>query len=247
MNWKNIPLLFLLVLFCRIRLGFYYLITKNKDKLNTHIENEKLFFSKCLLKIVGIDKNLNFSIKTKELPSNFIYICNHRSFTDILITEVLFSKFNNKHSIYIAKEELKNKFLFGKLLVYFKAYFIKRGEQESSKDMMSFIKNTNNEETNKGFVIFPEGTRNISGEIGLQKFEKGVDLISRKYKIPVVPVYISGFPESYYEKWDLNKQSDIEVTVGEAFFPSKDISTEENYKNFLTINSKNSPTSNFIQ
>jgi 1-acyl-sn-glycerol-3-phosphate acyltransferase len=42
----------------------------------------------------------------------------------------------------------------------------------------------------RGLVMFPEGTRSVSGEIG--RFKRGVALMATELAVPIVPAYIHG-------------------------------------------------------
>lgn len=86
---------------------------------------------------------------------------------------------------FMAKEELfqKNK-LVSWVLRHLHAYPIKRGARDSSgidKALEGLKKGWN-------FVIFPEGTRSKTGELGKPK--SGVSMVAAQAGVPVAPVFI---------------------------------------------------------
>lgn len=64
-------------------------------------------------------------------------------------------------------------------------------------------------------VIFPEGTRSISGEI--LPFERGAAFIASKARVDIVPVYIQGLYEIWPAKASLPKwQGKITLLIGKT-------------------------------
>ncbi len=77
----------------------------------------------------------------------------------------------------------------------------------------------------KILCIFPEGQRSIDGQI--KKFKKGVGILMKELKVPVVPVAIRGT----YEAWPRGKKwprpHTISVCFGEAISGVEEISLEK--------------------
>ena len=78
----------------------------------------------------------------------------------------------------------------------------------------------------RALLIFPEGTRSRSGELG--KFRRGASLLSLLTNCPIIPVHIDGThlilpPDSYrpqgFKTWLKLKRHRIEVRFGAAHFP----------------------------
>lgn len=91
--------------------------------------------------------------------------------------------FKGKYT-FMAKEELFRSRLFGWLIRKLGAFPVKRG----AKDLAAI--DTAIESIHKGrtFIIFPEGTRSKTGELGKPK--SGVSLIAVRAKAPVIPVFV---------------------------------------------------------
>jgi 1-acyl-sn-glycerol-3-phosphate acyltransferase len=82
---------------------------------------------------------------------------------------------------------------------------------------------------NRTLVLFPEGTRSRTGEIG--EFKPGVGMLSVVYRVPVVPARISGVTRSIVSYWfdrdfvraglrtKPNRRGLIEVRFGPPIYP----------------------------
>lgn len=115
-----------------------------------------------------------------ENKSGIIIASNHVSNNDPpFIGIVLKSKF-----AFMAKEELFKNRLFGWLIGKLGAFPVKRG----AKDFAAVDKAIASLDEGRTFIIFPEGTRSKTGELGRPK--SGVSIIAVRAKAPVVPVFI---------------------------------------------------------
>ncbi len=110
----------------------------------------------------------------------YIIASNHVSNNDPPVVGITF---RGKYS-FIAKEELFRNPLFAWLIKRLGAFPVKRG----SKDSSAIEKALQSLENGRIFVIFPEGTRSKTGELGRPK--SGVTLIAAQAKVPVVPVFV---------------------------------------------------------
>lgn len=108
--------------------------------------------------------------------------CNHFSAVDC----GYMAKAYNKDVFFLAKKELFEKKLFAKIIKSFGAIPIDR-DNPDMKTMLSVIKIL---KADHKLVIFPEGTRNVSGTDELQELKGGVAIFAVKSKKPVVPVMI---------------------------------------------------------
>lgn len=136
--------------------------------------------------IIWIIYHIKFSIKLigkENIPKKggIIIASNHVSNFDPPMVGITFKGV----CTFMAKEELfqKNK-LFTWVLKHLHAYPIKRGARDSSgidKALDGLKKGWN-------FVIFPEGTRSKTGELGKPK--SGVSMVAAQAGVPVAPVFI---------------------------------------------------------
>jgi 1-acyl-sn-glycerol-3-phosphate acyltransferase len=65
----------------------------------------------------------------------------------------------------------------------------------------------------RSIIIFPEGTRTVTGEIG--SFKAGAIMLSRRAKVPIIPVYIRGTLQSMPKSTKFPRPAKIEVVFGE--------------------------------
>ncbi|HEX9898927.1 MAG TPA: lysophospholipid acyltransferase family protein, partial [Candidatus Methylomirabilis sp.] len=64
----------------------------------------------------------------------------------------------------------------------------------------------------KGLCVFPEGERSVDGRV--RPFRKGVGILARELKVPVLPAHISGAFESWPRGQSLPKIHRIRVRFG---------------------------------
>jgi len=91
----------------------------------------------------------------------------------------------------------------------------------------------------KVVVIFPEGARTRSGE--LMEFKKGVAILSRELRVPIVPVGLVGTYESWSIYDRLPKPTKVNVVIGKPIHPnskSYEEITEELQRRVLELLSK---------
>jgi len=65
---------------------------------------------------------------------------------------------------------------------------------------------------NSSVLIFPEGTRSTSGDMG--QFKKGAIILSREARIPIVPAYISGTLKSMPKSVKFPRPEKIDIIYG---------------------------------
>ena len=70
---------------------------------------------------------------------------------------------------------------------------------------------------NECLLIYPEGTRSVTGE--LQPFKPGLGLLAYESKSPIVPTYIEGTYHALPKGKSLPRKSRIRVTFGEPIIP----------------------------
>lgn len=115
----------------------------------------------------------------------FILAPNHQSFFDGLFVAVFLKNKLMKQTYFYAKEKhIKNK------LVKFVANKHNVIIMDLSDLKTSLQKMAEVLKRGKNIIIFPEGTRTLSGELG--DFKKTFAILSRELNIPIVPVAING-------------------------------------------------------
>lgn len=141
----------------------------------------------------------------------YIIACNHVSNNDPPLVGVVFK---GKYT-FMAKEELFKNPIFAWIIRKLGAFPVKRG----SKDMSVLNNAIDSLKYGRIFVIFPEGTRSKTGELGRPK--SGVSLIAAQAKVPVVPVFVK-----YGKKRILRRNALVSIgkAIPDSEFENVDIS-----------------------
>lgn len=174
-----------------------------------------------------VDKYANIKIENEENLKNFkkpvIYVCNHLSNSDGLILQRVLK---NDDVTFVAGVKLNSNSLtsMGVSIVKTTPIQPNTADKEGIKRIISIIK------SGGSMLIFPEGTRSRTGK--LIKAKRGIILIAKMCKVPIVPLGIIGTEkllpinkEGKMEKEKFN-YADINVKIGEAFSLPKKNSEE---------------------
>jgi 1-acyl-sn-glycerol-3-phosphate acyltransferase len=114
-------------------------------------------------------------------------VANHQSYLDPVLVAVRLKR----PVSFLAKSELFENPYFGWFIRMLHAFPVRQGEGDigAVKEIIRRL------EEGHALNIYPEGSRTETGEIA--KLEKGVALVIRKAKVPVVPVAIDGSFEAW--------------------------------------------------
>lgn len=153
-------------------------------------------------------KNRRFGMEHIPSSGPFIIAANHQSnFDPVIVGTVTHDRVY--HSI--ARATLFNSTILAWLMERYGVIAIRRGESDTKaiRRAIEVIKQ------GQGVMIFPEGTRTADGNIG--EFQRGLWLLIKKCKVPVVPVGFDGA----YDAWKIGTKPKsfgmIEVRAGNAF------------------------------
>lgn len=167
-----------------------------------------LFLTKCVYpsKTYGLE----------NIPDGgALLVSNHLSVIDSVYIRRIFKS----DGVYtLAKKELFEKKISGKILLSFGAIPVDRDKP----DMKTLLAAANVLKRGDKLVIFPEGTRNKTGNTELLPFKGGSVVLAAKSKRPIVPIVI-------YKKAKIFRKTP--VIIGEPFefseYYGKKLSTEE--------------------
>jgi 1-acyl-sn-glycerol-3-phosphate acyltransferase len=126
----------------------------------------------------------HLSVKGREhIPNTgpFIAASNHTSFAD----PPLIGSLLKREIAYLAKDELFHKIILKDLIKRLNAFPVKRGESTISavKTCIHILL-----EQKMPLLIFPEGTRIKTGQLGTP--ERGIAFIAAQTKVPILPIYV---------------------------------------------------------
>lgn len=108
-----------------------------------------------------------------------VYIANHSSFLDILLTTMLHPKL-----VLLTNKWVWRSPVFGKIVRMAEYYPVADGAEDSIEPLRDLVRR------GYGIVVFPEGTRSYDDTI--HRFHKGAFYIAEQLKLDVVPVVMHG-------------------------------------------------------
>ena len=145
-----------------------------------------------------------------------LYIGNHRSFFDILLTYVLCPDVTG----YVAKKEMESIPLLSIWMRYLHCLFLDRKNiKEGMKTILLAIEEMKN---GISICIFPEGTRNRNeSELDLLPFHEGSFKIATKAGCPIVPIAIHNSAGIFEAQFPKMRPAKVIVEYGEPIYPDK--------------------------
>lgn len=145
----------------------------------------------------------------KDIP--VLYICNHRSLFDIVITYPRVPRLTG----YIAKKELEKIPLLRTWMRNLHCLFLDRDDIKAGlKTILTAIDNIKN---GVSMCIFPEGTRNKVADTFLP-FHEGSFKIAQKAGCPIVPITINNSSAIFEDQLPRVKRAHVIVEYGKPFY-----------------------------
>ena len=168
-----------------------------------------------ILKVTGADITI---IGHENVPKDqaVLYIGNHRSFFDILLTYVHCPDLTG----YVAKKEMAPIPLLSIWMRYLHCLFLDRKDiKEGMKTILTAIEKVKN---GISICIFPEGTRNKGDdELELLPFHEGSFKIATKSGCPIIPMAISNSAEIFENHFPKIKPCKVVVEYGKPIYPEQ--------------------------
>ena len=144
-----------------------------------------------------------------------LFIGNHRSFFDILLT---YSRCKNLTG-YVAKKEMEKVPLLSTWMRFVYCLFLDR---ENPKDGLKTIMQAI-DYVKKGIsiCIFPEGTRNKGEELTMLPFKEGAFKIATKTGCPIVPISMNNTAEIFENHFPKIKKTHVVLEYGTPIYPNE--------------------------
>lgn len=141
----------------------------------------------------------------------FILASNHSSYLDPPALSVASPRVLH----FMARHDLFNNWAFGVLIRALNSFPVKRGGIDPSvfKETIERLKN------GQVLLIFPEGRRSETGELGTP--QSGVGFLSITADVPILPAYIKGTREALPKGARFIKPKSISVYFGKIIEPKK--------------------------
>lgn len=185
---------------------------RTKDSSSLHIV-QGVF--RLVLKTTGSDITI---IGHENVPKDpaVVYIGNHRSYFDILLTYTLCPDTTG----YVAKKEMESYPLLSNWMKYLHCLFLDRKDIKAGmKTILTAI-----EEVKSGvsICIFPEGTRSTAkSELDMLPFHEGSFKIATKADAPIIPIAITNSAEIFEAHFPKIKPAKVIVEYGKPIYPSR--------------------------
>lgn len=170
---------------------------------------------RCVLKITGSDIEI---IGHENVPSDtaVLYIGNHRSFFDILLTYVMCPDLTG----YVAKKEMEPIPLLSNWMKYLHCLFLDRTDIKAG--MKTILTAIDKAKSGISICIFPEGTRNKNeSELEMLPFHEGSFKIATKSGCPIIPIAITNSAEIFEAHFPKIKPAKVIVEYGTPIYPDR--------------------------
>lgn len=216
--------LYIFVLF----IGTYFRLLKlrrlpsivSEEEKNKKVYQTPYFFGRGMIKATGSTVKV---IGLDNIPKDraVLFVGNHQSNFDI---PLLMGYLEKPHG-YIAKAELKKVPIVAQWMTEMKCVFMDRSNRRQSlkaiKEGIETLKN------GQSLVVFPEGTRSKSNEIG--EFKAGSLTLATKSGAPIVPITISGAHRIMESNNNRIQPAQVTLTIGEPIYMEdvKELSGQE--------------------
>jgi len=177
-------------------------------------------FFRLLIKIAGTKVALN---GYENVPSDqaVVYIGNHRSYFDIILT---YSLCKNTTS-YIAKADLRKIPLFGLWGDMMMCLFFDQSDMKASVKMI--LDGISRLKEGRSIFIFPEGKRNKEpGLLPLNEFRDGSFKLASRTGCPVIPVALKKIDDIWEAHSPWLKKTSVTITYGRPVYLN-DLNEEE--------------------
>ncbi|CAN5257351.1 lysophospholipid acyltransferase family protein [soil metagenome] len=145
------------------------------------------FWARWIITIPGVFVKVNREISIEELPVPCVYVANHSSYLDIVISYIVVPKY----MIYLGKMEIEKAPLFRIFFRDMNIYVDRKSRSGSYKAFEEAGKRLKNGES---VFIFPEGGIESKGQ--LKPFKNGAFRLAIENQVPIVPI-------TFMDNWKL--------------------------------------------
>lgn len=162
-------------------------------------------------------------IGEEQVPTDeaVLYIGNHRSFFDILLTYTRCPRLTG----YIAKAEMEKIPLLSNWMRYLHCLFLDR--KDIKKGLKTILSGIDLIKSGISVCIFPEGTRNRNeSDLELLEFHEGSFRMATKTDCLIVPIAMNNTSEIFEKHFPKITKTHVVIEYGKPFRPSE-LSTED--------------------
>jgi len=137
------------------------------------------FWARWIAHVPGVFVSVKHEIPADELPDACIYVANHASYLDIVMSYIAVPKY----FVYMGKAEIEKAPLFR---IFFRDMNIYVNRQTRTGSYAAFVAAGEKLRSGQSVFIFPEGTIEARGQ--LRNFKNGAFRMAIEHQVPIVPV-----------------------------------------------------------
>lgn len=174
--------------------------------------NVCLFFSGTSVTVIGAEN--------VPRDTSVLYVGNHRSFFDILLTYVRFPTPTG----FVAKQEMLRYPLLSHWMRNIHCTFLDR--KDVKKGMKTVLENIEKLKSGISVCVFPEGTRNKTGTEILLPFHDGSFKMAEKSSCPIVPITLNNTNAIFEDHLPRITKEHVVIEYGKPIY-MEELSKEE--------------------
>ena len=170
---------------------------------------------KFILWITGVEVTV---IGEENVPKDqpVLYIGNHRSFFDILLTYTRCPGLTG----YVAKAEMEKIPLLSNWMRYLHCLFLDR--KDIKKGLKTILEGIEKIKSGISICIFPEGTRNrADSDLELMEFHEGSFKLATKTNCPIVPIALNNTCSIFEKQFPKIKKTHVVIEYCKPIIPSE--------------------------
>lgn len=170
--------IFAFVLITPLTLLYILLVPKSEKKRYRYHQMIAFFMRLALKALPGVKFSLNNKYgETFEKPA--VIIANHQSHLDLLCTMML-----NPKVVLLTTDWVWKNPMYGVIIRFAEFYPVSDGYDKNVERLKSLV------ERGYSVVVYPEGTRSVTGDI--QRFHKGAFQLAQSLNVDILPVFVHG-------------------------------------------------------
>ena len=170
---------------------------------------------KFILWITGVEVTV---IGEENVPKDqpVLYIGNHRSFFDILLTYTRCPRLTG----YVAKAEMEKIPLLSNWMRYLHCLFLDR--KDIKKGLKTILEGIEKIKSGISICIFPEGTRNrADSDLEIMEFHEGSFKLATKTNCPIVPIALNNTCSIFEKQFPKIKKTHVVIEYCKPIIPSE--------------------------
>ena len=194
------------IIIFRIRTFFAHLVIAIGSTLVDVFKNDKnkvdrlrIWISRNVLRSAG----LRYEIEGHLEADTDLIIANHQSMMDIFLLEA----YVGSDIRFVGRTGIMDVWPVGQVVRVVGHITIDRNDRRSAVKLLKEVK----AKKGKKVVIFPEGTRSLSGEI--QEFEAGAKIVTEKLGLKAQPIVIKDLRNYYSESEKHSKRGIVHIEI----------------------------------